>query len=200
MFRADARLADFQLAMTDPFSSIDDLVEANNERKPTPHLDPHPDSLNALGAQLLHVALSLRKPADLWDVRVCWPYEMLFDGHDLLVHAFILEQMGKARFSMPVGEIPWSWNYRGFCIDKSVAVEWVEPSSTHMEYVYGRIAYPVLMRWRAQGEIKIADEQLGLVAAKFAELKETERLWREQKDRWVVRLASPPPAPEAEPT
>jgi hypothetical protein len=81
-----------------------------------------------------------------------------------------------------------------------VAVEWVEPSSTHMEYVYSKLAYPALMRWRAQGEIKIADGQLRLVAAKFAELKETERLWREQRDRWVARLASPPPAPEAEPT
>ena len=126
------------------------------------------------------------------------PYEELADKSPLALD--ILEQMGKARFSGPVSEIPWSWNYRGFCIDKSVAVEWVEQSSTHMEYIYGRIAYPVLMRWRAQGEIKIADEQLGLVAAKFAELKETERLWREQKDRWVMRLASPPPVPEAEPT
>lgn len=137
---------------------------------------------------MLHVALSLRKPVDLWDARVCWPYEMLFEGYDLLVHAFILEQMGKARFSGPVSEITWYWDYRGFCIDKSVAVEWVEPSSTHMEYVYSKLAYPVLMRWRGQGEIKRADDQLGLVAAKFVELRETERLWKEHKARWVTRL------------
>lgn len=123
----------------------------------------------------------------MWDAGGGWPYTILFDAQDLIPHAFILEQMGKARFSIPVSEIQWTWG-RGFSFGGPVLVEWVEQASTHMEYVYGKLAHPILMRWRCQGEIKRANDELIRGALRIAELNKNATLWIEHKARWTERL------------
>lgn len=172
--------------------SIDSLQDAAQQLQPT-RVDPHPSTLDELGAKLLHATLAVVKPTDLWQAGSSRSsvYALLFDVYDVLRHAFILEQLGKARFSTPILQVKWSWSV-GFSMD-AVTVEWVDPNVSEDTFwgLWGQ-ALEILKRWNLQLEIQEADEKIRDIRATQQRLDASLASWRKHKAKLEEKLSCTP--------
>jgi len=177
---------------------IDRLAEAIEYTTPTDHLQPSPNDLDALGAKLLHQTLAVRGFRLLSDTWHQNPYNILFDAEDILRHAFILEHMGKARFSPAIGHVNWHAGGQSIIGIERVEVLWVEASSEYEVWRDWEYTFNIRLLWKEQVDLREAQKQIRLWTAKRQAAEKAIQDWtirvRELEAKIQAATASAPPS------
>lgn len=183
-----------------PNDFLDELIYKNYEDRlrSSFSLDPRPDKLTALYAEVLHVTLADRKLGSANTACSIEPYSMIGNEDDLLIAVAILVSQGKIIVNKPVET--YKRRRAGyssltgqplFPLD-SIKVLWVEAVSSDAYWRAWRKALVITQRWSAKQDIKKALDQIAIWEKGRREAENMLHAWEQRLKADEQTLASLP--------